>query len=310
MLFLRNFFRRLFLTLLGGLLLANVLFLETGFWIDQTVLDPGFLLRTLEQTGFYGRLRDITVAALTEAGETGAPKEVEVLREVLQEAITPEIIQAQVERLIPAFLALLKNPATPDVPVLELTGFKGNLLRSLQKRLGGTISQRVWAEIQKTIPDQLALLSPPDSTRGREGRGLDPAFFVELNKYYQLFSRGLVWGVVLLLGLMLTGFLLAGRKAWGLWLGVPVGLAGLAVVAFSLVTTSYFPELLGSSRFAPAQQLGTGGVALLEGLRAVAGVFLNRFLLVGIITCLFGLTIWLLWHWLNRVPPVKAAATN
>ena len=284
-----RFLRALFLTVVSLLLLVDLAVLQVGVGIDRTVLNPGFVLATMDRTHFYDAARDLMVTGLAPPPGTASPAEAKIVAAAVAEALTPDLLRAQAQVIVPQVYALVEHPTPAPAVTVDLTAFRENLLAAMEKlarEAGATARQlaSVRAGVKSAIPAKLDLLQQLQ---------VDPARLAELTTYYRYFHAALAGTGVLMLVLALLAVWAAGRRAWGAWLGVPFILSGLAVGTAATVARSRALALLSDPQALGWTGNPDAGQVVVAGLgQGVANGLWLAFLLIGTTAAVVGAFLW------------------
>lgn len=286
-----RFLRVLFLAILLVLLFANTLVLQLALGANQTVLNPGFILGALDRANFYQTARDAAVAALSPPAGAQVSRDIKILVAAVEEALTPDLIREQAEILIPRIFGILKNPSAEAELVVDLTKFREKLIGVLQQRTGAPRAQL--AELEEKIPGKIDL----------KQYNITPAQLAQPARYYRYFEQGLALAVALLVALGTVCCLVAGRRAWGPWLGVPFILSGLA--AGTLVVAArrtIVLQLADPRRFPIPPVRGLDPKVIAELAESVANNILQTLFMIGVAFAGLGVILWVLWAMTTKAP--------
>lgn len=288
--------RAFFLVIFTVVLLLDLVVVQVGVGVELTLLSPGFVLATMDRTDFYDAARDVALAELAAAPGSLPKAQAQILQATLAEAITPDFLRAEAQVIVPQLYALVTAPGPSPQLVLDLTALRDRLAAALEKvgkQAGMTARQlsAARAGLLSNLPERLDVL--------KAGK-VDPASLAAAAAAYRDFRLAVAGtaGVAVVLGLVVA--LVAGRRAWGAWLGWPLLVSGAVVAAGATGGRSVVAGMLAN----PHVLGGTGDPALhamLTGLGfgLVHGVWLTL-LLAGVAAVVAGVLVLVVGRRLGR----------
>ncbi|MDP2873350.1 MAG: hypothetical protein Q8P31_12550 [Bacillota bacterium] len=282
-----RFLRALFLTAVAVLLIAGLLVVQVGASLGLTILNPGFVLNAMDRVGIYQLVRDTTIAALAPPEGAKVPQDAQLVVAAASEALTPDVLRQAMHEVLPQLFRLIKDPGAPPELKVNLAGFREPFVAALvrmarERNAPAETIDQIRREINRQIPDTVNVI---------EQMHLEIAPLRVVAGYYVTGVRVLlaVCGVLAVLVLLCVA---AGRRAWKPWVGVPLVLSGITVVALGVAGRwSGLPALvesLGSGLVLPST---VDRAALLGALQGLGNEVLRTATIVGAATALMGLVL-------------------
>lgn len=276
----------MFLTIFLLAFLADLVVVEIVLGINTTVLNPDYVVGSLDRAGAYQTFRDLALKSLTEGATDEYSK---IMADAIAEAATPELLGKQVRAILPKLYSLVKNPQPQPTLVIDLTEFRSTFLASIERRateLGVPKSMiaDVKANLSAEVPAQLDLV---------KAFGADTRALAEAAAYYRGYQTGLSAVLVLAVVLVILIVVLAGRRAWGPWLGVPLILGGLVLGGAMSIVQAVSAKALSDASLLGSSQGGFDPAPIINLLRGmVAGVW-QVYLIISLVTVAVGTAVWM-----------------
>lgn len=286
-----RFLRALFLVILAVMLVIDLLAFQVGWAVDRTVLSPGFIVGLLDRVNTFETARDLLVKSLGGMVARQMPEGADVLSAAVGDALSAQVVREQVVSILAGAETLLNDPQTKNPVVIDLTKFREALAKALETRAkaAGAATWQINAvkkELNRSIPERIDLLKELEVSQADLAK---PA------EYYRWFRQGLTAMAGLVAFLSLVMVLVAGRKAWGPWLGMPFVLGGLTIGAGVVVAKGVVLSILADpARIALPDISGLDAKAIGAMARTAVNAFGQRFLLISAAVAAVGVAVWIL----------------
>lgn len=282
-----RFLRGFLLTFFLLVLFLDLVAIDVGLGLNVTVFSPAYVADSLDRAGAYQIFRQVVLKSVTEGATDQYSK---IMGEAVAEAATPELLRSQVQIILPKLYGLIKAPQPQPTLVIDLTEFKATFLASIERRakeLGApkSVIAEVKAELSAAVPKQLDLIK---SLR------LAPQDLTAIAGYYHTYQSGLAGAAVLAIVLIILIVVLAGRRAWGPWIGLPSIMAGTAVAGMFTTLQRIAIQVYGDpSLFGPSAG-GFDASPMLAVIQNVVTDIWQTYLVISLVTVALGIAVWIM----------------